>query len=63
MAVSVQIAKFKLRQYQQRAISPNSMFTKVTCYVVGIWWFHQGRLHQTCGIATRAGGENGEKFS
>jgi hypothetical protein len=27
MAVNVQIAKFKLRQYEQRAISGNLMFT------------------------------------
>ena len=34
MAVSVQITKFKLRQYQQRAISPNLMLAKVACYTV-----------------------------
>ena len=36
MAVSIQIAKFKLRQYQWRAISPHLMLAKVTRYTV-IW--------------------------
>ena len=34
MVVSVQIAKFKLRQYQWRAILPNLMLAKVTRYTV-----------------------------
>ena len=33
-AVSIKIAKFKLCQYQWRAISPNLIFAKVTCYTV-----------------------------
>ena len=32
MTLSIQIAKFKFRQYQIRAVSPNLMFTKVTRY-------------------------------
>ena len=32
MAVSIQIAKLKLRQYQRRASSPNLMLAKVTRY-------------------------------
>ena len=34
MAVRIQIANFKLCQYQQRAISPNLMLAKVTHYTV-----------------------------
>ena len=34
MAVSIQIAKFKLRQYEWRAISPNLMLAKVSRYTV-----------------------------
>ena len=34
MTLSIQIAKFKCRQYQLRAVSPNLMFTKITCYTV-----------------------------
>ena len=34
MAVSIQITKFKLPQYQWRAISPNLMMAKVTRYKV-----------------------------
>ena len=36
MVVSIQIAKFKLRQYQQRVTLPNLMLTKVTRCTVGI---------------------------
>ena len=34
VAVTIQIVKFKLCQYQWRAISPNLMLTKVTRYMV-----------------------------
>ena len=45
MVVSIQIAKFKLRQYQWRVTLPNLMLAKVTRCIVGIvmvspkiWW-------------------------
>ena len=31
------VAKFKFRQYKMRAVSPNLMLTKVTCYTVCIF--------------------------
>ena len=34
MALRDQIAKFKVRQYQLRALSPNLMLTKVSRYTV-----------------------------
>ena len=34
--VSIQIAKFKFCQYQMRAVLPNLMLGKVTCYIVYI---------------------------
>ena len=34
MMLYVQIAKFKFRQYQMRAVSPNLILAKVTHYVV-----------------------------
>ena len=34
MMLIIQIVKFKFRQYQMRAISPNLMLVKVTCYMV-----------------------------
>ena len=36
MMLSIQIAKFKFRQYQLRAISPNLMLAKVTHYTVNL---------------------------
>ena len=39
MAVSIQIAKFKLRQYQWRAISPNLMLAKVSHCTVSLACF------------------------
>ena len=34
MALSIQITKFKIRQYQLAAVSPNLMLAKVSCYTV-----------------------------
>ena len=34
MMLSIQIAKFKFCQYQLRAISPNLMLAKITCFTV-----------------------------
>ena len=34
MTLSIQIAKFKVCQYQMRATLPNLMFTEVTHYIV-----------------------------
>ena len=34
MTFSIQIAKFKFHQYQLKAVSPNLMPVKVTCYTV-----------------------------
>ena len=37
MTLSIQIAKFKLRQYQLRAISPHLVLAKFTRYMVRIY--------------------------
>ena len=34
MMLSIQIAKFKFRQYQMRVVSPNLMLAKVTRYAI-----------------------------
>ena len=34
MTLSIQIAKFKFCQHQVRAVSPNLMLSKVTCFAV-----------------------------
>jgi hypothetical protein len=52
MAVSVLIAKFKLRQYQKGAISPNLMLTKVTRYII-LYGISQAVDGYTCGISLR----------
>ena len=44
MTLSIQIAKFKFRQYQLRAVSPNLMLAKVTRYTVH---FHHGNASAT----------------
>ena len=36
MALQIQIAKFKFRQFLQRANSPNLMFAKLSHYIVQI---------------------------
>ena len=36
MTLSMQMAKFKFRQYQLRAVSPNLMLAKITRYTVHI---------------------------
>ena len=44
MVLSIQIAKFKIRQYQLRAFPPNLMLAKVTHYTVFLVTILQQRL-------------------
>ena len=37
MTLSIQITKFKFRQYQVRAVLPNLLLTNVTCYTVHVF--------------------------
>ena len=39
MMLSIQITKFKFRQYQLRAVLPDLMLAKVTRYTVCIFYF------------------------
>ena len=46
MTLSIQITKFKSHQYRMRAVSPNLMLAKVTCYTV------HGCIIHICNVIT-----------